>query len=422
MKLPLDRYIKESFPRVDLFASNNLVRHSHNNMNTSRVSSATSTFSNQEEKKKIEELINISFKKKLFRVVRLYTVVVIPITTLLVMTGILLQKSRTTASQIEKTKLDITFAIDVSKIVNMLQIERGTTAMYMSYNVSNIGNIEDVQRAREKTDGARIVVASDMMKVTLSSHSGNTMDFTYVIKMLRKDIDENKLSIKTMISRYTTLNHRLLDLSISSFDLSTQGMPWKTIVSINTLTRTSDSIGIQRALGSTFFVTCEFNRETELWFMALETELQTYMQQSFFYYPQGEAIYKEELDKTDNVLDKITNMKSVIWKNNSSFKDTCNSLNKTDRLTNGNYWFREVTVLIEILRNVREEAGIKLLKTLDDFLLDSKKTVAMYTTVTVLITITSSLLGLIYGNSINKMTEEIKKYSDKVGAQNCSGS
>ena len=390
-------------------------------MNTSRVSSATSTFSNQEEKKKIEELINNSSKKKLFRVVKLYTVVVIPIITLLVMTGILLQMSRTTASQIEKTKLDITFAIDISKIVNMLQIERGTTALYMSSNVSNVGNIEDVQRAREKTDNAKIAVASDM-KVTLSSHSGNATNFAYIIKILRKDVDENKLSVRTMISRYTTLNRRLLDLSISSFDLPTQGMPWKTIVSINTLTRASDSIGIQRALGSTLFVTCGFDRETELWFMALETELQTFMQQSFFYYPHGEAMYQEELDQTDNVLDKIANMKSIIWKNDSNFKETCNSLNKTDRLTNGNYWFREVTVLIEILRNVREEAGIIMLETLDVFLLDSKKKVAMYTTVTVLITITSSLLGLIYGNSINKMTEEIKKYSDKVGVQNCSQS
>ena len=384
-------------------------------MNVSRVSSEISAFSNQEEKRKIEELINISSKKKLVRVVKLNTLIVIPIVSLLVMTGILLQISRTTASQIEKTKLDITFAIDVSTIVNMLQIERGTTAMFMSSNVSNVGEIENVQRAREKTDDARIVVPSDI-KLTFSNVSRNAIGLTYIINNLRKDVDENKLSIKTMISRYTALNHRLLDLSIASVDLPTLGMPWRTIVSINTLSRASDSVGIQRALGSTFFVTCGFNRETELWFMELETELQTYMQLSFFYYPRGETMYEEGLDKTDNVLDKISNMKATMWENNSNFTIKCNSLSKTDRLANGTYWFREVTLFIEILRKVREEAGIIMLETLEDLLRDSKKKVAMYTTVTVLITITSTLLGIIYGNSINKMTEEIKKYSDKVGA------
>ena len=384
-------------------------------MNVSRVSSEISAFSNQEEKRKIEELINISSKKKLVRVVKLNTLIVIPIVSLLVMTGILLQISRTTASQIEKTKLDITFAIDVSTIVNMLQIERGTTAMFMSSNVSYVGEIENVQRAREKTDDARIVVPSDI-KLTFSNVSRNAIGLTYIINNLRKDVDENKLSIKTMIARYTALNHRLLDLSISSVDLPTLGMPWRTIVSINTLSRASDSVGIQRALGSTFFVTCGFNRETELWFMELETELQTYMQLSFFYYPRGETMYEEELDKTDNVLDKISIMKATMWENNSNFTIKCNSLNKTDRLANGTCWFREVTLFIEILRKVREEAGIIMLETLEDLLRDSKKKVAMYTTVTVLITITSTLLGIIYGNSINKMTEEIKKYSDKVGA------
>ena len=383
-------------------------------MNVSRVSSEISAFSNLEEKRKIEELINISSKQKLVRVVKLNTLIVIPIVSLLVMTGILLQISRTTASQIEKTKLDITFAIDVSTIVNVLQIERGTTAMFMSSNVSNVGEIENVQRAREKTDRSRITVPSDM-EMNFGNNSRNATDLTYIINNLRKDVDQNKLSIKTMISRYTTLNHKLLDLSISSVDLPTLGMPWRTIVSINTLSRASDSIGIQRALGSTFFVTCGFNRETELWFMELETELQTYVELSFFYYPHGEAMYEKELDKTDDVLDRISNIKSTMFGNNSNFVIKCNSLNKTERLASGTCWFREVTLFIEILRKVREEAGVKMLETLEDLLHDSKKKVAMYTTVTVLITITSSVLGIIYGNTINKMTEEIKKYSDKVG-------
>ena len=59
-------------------------------MNVSRVSSEISAFSNLEEKRKIEELINISSKKKLVRVVKLNTLIVIPIVSLLVMTGILL--------------------------------------------------------------------------------------------------------------------------------------------------------------------------------------------------------------------------------------------------------------------------------------------------------------------------------------------
>ena len=72
------------------------------------------------------------------------------------------------------------------------------------------------------------------------------------------------------------------------------------------MSRASDSVGIQRALGSTFFVTCGFDKETELWFRELETELQTYMQLSFYYNPDSYSLYLQALNETDNVMSVVS--------------------------------------------------------------------------------------------------------------------
>ena len=387
-----------------------------NSLASSRVSSMASTYSTQEERRKLQELTNTSNKEKVNRIVKMNLVIILPIISLLALTGIMLQMSRQTAKQIERAKTDIEFSLAVSGIVNNLQIERGTTAMYMSSNATDIGEIERIQKVRNNTDNSRKAVPPNL-RVTSRGFKSATFEaesLKDILNGLRGDIDTNKVNMKEMIFNYTTLNHRLLDLSLASVDLPTKGMPWRAIVAINTLSRASDSVGIQRALGSTFFVTCGFDKETELWFMELETELQTYMQLSFFYDPASNSEYLNALDKIDDIMNRLIYMKSIIQENYKNDLTQCTALTETERLANGTIWFETMTVFIEILREVREKAGQNMLEMLRKVLRDSEKNVAMYTTVTVVISIASLLLGIIYANSINKMTEEIRKYSDKV--------
>ncbi len=306
-------------------------------LKSSRVS-VVSTMSNQEEKRHIEELTNTSNKKKLVRIIKMNLVVITPIIVLLAMAGILLQMSLTTSREVESAKRDIEFAIAVSTVVNYLQIERGTSAMFLSSNVSDVA--ASTAGVRNATNRALEDVPPDLT-ITLRGSSTSEL-VTRILGDLRSKVNGRELPIPKMIEQYTILDHTLLDLSVSEVDLPAKGMPWKAAVSINTLSRASDSVGIQRALGSTFFVTCGFDKATALWFIKLEQELLLFTQLSFFYYPFGFEVYQQKLSRTNNVEQNITEMKEIIAAND--YVSECSLYSEEKRLADGAHWFATLTV------------------------------------------------------------------------------
>ena len=384
-------------------------------MPNSRVSSvASSAVSKENEIQRIESIINTTRHCKLSRTVKLNLILLVPTCTILVLMGILLEMSHSATRDATQTKEDVKFVINVATLVNMLQIERGTTAMYMS-SKTNVSEIARVQFVRQQTDNASREVPPNLA-VTLSFNFSNPKEQTVaeVPKALREDVNKNILSLREMIFRYTTLNHRLLDMSMSQVGSSMKELPWRTLVSIDAMSRASDSVGIQRALGSTFFVTCGFDKETELWFRELETELQTYMQLSFYYNPDSYSLYLQALNETDNVMDKIYFMKSIIERNDNNYQMQCSNWTEEERLANGSYWFATLTVFIEILRDVRVVSGSNIQDILEKHVEKSTKNVALYTAISFVIIIVSLFLGAIYSKNINNMTSEMKDYSDKV--------
>ena len=381
-------------------------------MPNSRVSSVASSVEN--EIQRIESIINTTRHCKLSRTVKLNLILVVPTCTILVLMGTLLEMSHSTTRDATQTKADVKFVINIATLVNMLQIERGTTTMYMS-SKANISEIAHVQFVRQQTDNASRGLPPNLA-VSLSFNFSDPAEqmVAEVLKSLRGDVNKNILSLREMVLRYTTLNHRLLDMSMSQVSSSTKGMPWRTLVSIDTMGRASDSVGIQRALGSTFFVTCGFDKETELWFRELETELQTYMQLSFYYNPSSYSLYFQALNETDNVMDKIYFMKSIIERNGIKYQMQCSDWTEEERVANGSYWFSTLTVFIEILSDVRVASGSTIQGILEKHVEKSTKYVALYTTISILIIIVSLFLGAIYSKNINDMTAEMKNYSDKV--------
>ncbi len=373
--------------------------------------SLQSAFSDQEQRKKMKELTNTSKQTKIKRIIRMNLVVVVPIISLIAMAAILLQNALTTQRDVKNARNDVEFALSVSAIVSALQVERGTSALYMSSNSANIGEVARVRDVRASTDRALRMIPADT--AILLRGDNHTRPLVEIVHELRDDVNGQRIVLREMVDRYTNLDHSLLDYSVAVVDLPGKGMPWRVVVAINTLSRASDSIGIQRALGSTFYVTCSFDRATAEWFAALETAYQTYLTISFFYYEDGRRFYEDQLARSGNSLSiKINSMKGVI--NDNDYAEECSGFSQSKRENDATYWFSTLTLYIDILREVRESAGRDIVRILDRVSGDAAQEVTIYTSVTVLVSLASLGLGVLYANSVNKMTEDIKAFSDKV--------
>ena len=58
------------------------------------------------------------------------------------------------------------------------------------------------------------------------------------------------------------------------------------IVAISSMAKASDNMGLQRALGSSYFTMCSFDPDVVQWFLELEGRVMSYRSTSFQYVPK----------------------------------------------------------------------------------------------------------------------------------------
>ena len=318
---------------------------------------------------------------------------------LLMLTGVLLYMSISTARTVNDASRNIQLTIEISDLVTELQVERGLTAMYLSVNgTTNIGDVPEIHEARGNTD-------KEMGDIHLDGR------IEYMITMLRNEVNAGKYNLKEMIKKYSSLDNFILDSFVSDVDLPAKGIVWKSHVSLNAIIRALDGAQIKRALGSTFFITCGLDQETHQWFLQKGTELDVYLEQTFFYYHKGKAFYDQRVNSTDEVKGNLSNMIETL---DAGFITHCQGMTAEEKSKESFIWFNSMTKYLGILRQIKDMIVSDRVKTLARLRADANRDVAVYTTVTVIVTLASLMIGLVYARYMNEMTEKIKNYANKV--------
>ena len=71
--------------------------------------------------------------------------------------------------------------------------------------------------------------------------------------------------MKETLDFYTDINNAMMDEASSYIVLPEKGDIWSLVVAAGSLLRAADAIGIQRALGATFFTRCNYSSEDFVW-------------------------------------------------------------------------------------------------------------------------------------------------------------
>ena len=73
-------------------------------------------------------------------------------------------------------------------------------------------------------------------------------------------------TVEENLDFYTKINNAMMDEAASYIVLPEKGDIWSLVVAAGSLLRAADAIGIQRALGSTFFTTCGYSNDDFVWY------------------------------------------------------------------------------------------------------------------------------------------------------------
>ena len=374
---------------------------------TLSLASFTSRISTTE---KLSHLIDQTNSNRIAKITKLILLIICPIAALIAMSGILLYISFDTASQIQKAEHDINIIIEIATLLEEIQEERGTTALWIRMNDDR----KSMENARRATDNG--------IKDLLSEHRQDQpkenifLDVSSFDNLLdiREQVDNLELSSEASLIEYTDLISDLMGKTLSP-TIETGGSIWRKLVSLNLINHASDSADVIRTIGEIFFLNCSLTPQIQGMLIEEEANLNTYLKLSHDYVfysdiDKGFAEAIKSLQPHENQLTTLTHWAHDI----EDFKEQCISYNSNAGSEQSNIWSHDMSSYLENIGQVKKESISEIKTEITKTLQQSRKGVIIYTSVTVVVIIASFIVGFIYARNITKLTSSIQKYAKKV--------
>ena len=146
---------------------------------------------------------------------------------------------------------NVQFSIEIGEVIHYIQIERGTTALFISAE-GDPYLIPRLQGQYEKTD----IALSKLSKWIPISNPPFFMSrgaFREKIQEFRDTLDPQNATLKEVISFYTDHNAVFIDMIAESINSASEVPFWTDEVAYQMCIISKEQAGIERALGSTYF-------------------------------------------------------------------------------------------------------------------------------------------------------------------------
>ncbi|CAC5405331.1 Guanylate cyclase 32E,Guanylate cyclase soluble subunit beta-2,Receptor-type guanylate cyclase gcy-19,Head-specific guanylate cyclase,Retinal guanylyl cyclase 2,Heat-stable enterotoxin receptor,Olfactory guanylyl cyclase GC-D,Atrial natriuretic peptide receptor 2,Receptor-type guanylate cyclase gcy-9,Receptor-type guanylate cyclase Gyc76C,Soluble guanylate cyclase 89Da,Receptor-type guanylate cyclase gcy-18,Receptor-type guanylate cyclase gcy-28,Receptor-type guanylate cyclase gcy-29,Receptor-type guanylat len=304
---------------------------------------------------------NVSTKRgQNCQMLKIIALVIIPIIAMVIENAFKISKDEENLSQEKKIREKISFSVEIGLLVHFLQIERGTTALY----ISSGGNplvLTDLQTNRLKTDSSL-----DSLRdwITLSSPSQFRSRDAYRIHLqnYRDNLDHLNTTINAVIKFYSNDNALIIGWVGSSVKESNSAIAWQSLTAYHMLLISKEEAGIERALGSTFYAReGSFPLEDLLWYTEKKTLGETYLLRSMQYSDTAKNLLHDYYTHTD-LATELNIMRQQISANNETRAS----------VIDGMVWFDNMTSFINILKSIQDELAQDIIVALDNHLNDDE--------------------------------------------------
>lgn len=195
----------------------------------------------------------LSVRGQRYQMLKILTLTLIPIVVLTIVTNIGFIESVDEKAVRQSIETSVLFSMETGKVVHFAQIERGTSAMYISSN-ENIFMYETLKMTYEDTDEAIGLLSGwPVMSEEDPPHFRSKETYFAKIKDYRHAVLINNMTVSEIIRLYSVDNAIILGWLAKDVQFSVSRDIWRTLVAYHLLLLAKDEAGVERALGSTFY-------------------------------------------------------------------------------------------------------------------------------------------------------------------------
>ena len=184
---------------------------------------------------------------------------------------------------------------------------------------------------------------------------------SYRIKVLIEDV-----GLVENIGFYTDINIAFLDLVASEISVPLHD---RLLIALDALLRAADSVGIQRALGSSYWTPCQFPPSKPQWFPNLVSEANTYLDQVFRFHSASFQTYTTNLEAQHPLESRLNEIAENMI--SPEYATICRAMPLTERYNRSSWWFDNVTIymtqaLSPVRNALKDDLVVQLKRTMDE--------------------------------------------------------
>lgn len=280
------------------------------------------------------------------RMILIIIAVSIPILVVIIQNSIYIKRAKTSKEGFEELARSAQFALELNDIVHVLQIERGTTALYVSSGGDS--KAYDSLTVKYAHTDAAFADLDIWLKEDAADPNYRSKDRLHsYVKDHRNNLDWSTTTIQEEIAFYTKINNHLIDWIGETVYKSPQSAKyvWKTLFSFYLLIVSKEQAGIERALGSTYFASGKMSDEDFIWYYRERTLGEAFLETSADYLNEVDVTYSNL--RHSNLYAILAKMRAEISRNQQNDPDTQKGL----------YWFANMTQYINQLQETNKRVG-----------------------------------------------------------------
>ena len=362
-------------------------------------------------KKLIDDILQSRSSRQYFKMLSYQ---LIPLIALVIVCSILLSQLamvHSNAHLLHKVALDND---RIGELVIALQVERGLTTAYISSNYSQTDVYTELVTARRDTDKAFGMIEDwpEALEDDAMWPLNDQKNAVKVIQQHRQKVDSRhkELSGESCSEKnlmfYTDINRRLIETNIEE-SRRLEAKVWHQLVAKQSILLATDFYGIERALGSVFYVQCSLRDDNMHWLRTVRTQGDMMLNQTFDYHHRSRTEYSRLLKTVDNANTHVESMRSEILSKSNS----CNRNTLIQGEAKSLAWFRNSTQLINLLISVRGKISQEISQYVEDIQDNAFRMIILYSLLGTMTISACLILSICHARKSHTLLSSISYYA-----------
>ncbi|RUS90975.1 hypothetical protein EGW08_001279 [Elysia chlorotica] len=334
---------------------------------------------------------------KRIQLLKILSLTLLPILGLWAFTVYSLSYSIQGKSDIEQTQYAVKFSVEIGRFLDRIQRERDMSVLYLSI----LGPETKTFLMNEYllTDRAVQELSDWPVNDDFSNIFQSKKAFKKYLQDHRNQLDPNNYDIYVEMDFYSFLIERFIEWMYGAIKESNMASIWKILVAYQKIVTVMEHIGIERSLGTVFYVEGGFPTQSiyERYNMRV-TNFKANYRSAVLYSQIVDPIFQEGVTSTG------TNLTAVI----QSFRHEMQNTRSTHAsITRGQYWFDNMTLYLDTLLIIQQDLANLINEELQNIIDIEENNLVISSCFLVIVFLMCPLV--IY--TVEALTSDIQKYA-----------